>query len=318
MEGRNLTLVVEFFFVGFTNNLSLQVPLFVLFLLFYVISLLGNISIIVLIVAEPRLHTPMYFFLSNLSLSDFCYSSVIAPKMLADFFASQKVISFIGCAAQSYFFTVFGTIEAYMLAAMAYDRYAAICHPLLYPVIISSNVCIQMVVTVYMGAFLTAAVYTWCVFHTSFCGPNVIDHFYCDLLPLMKLSCSDTFVGKTVIFSVVFSLGIACILVTIMSYVYIILAVLRIPSNMGRAKAFSTCGSHLMVVGLFYGTSLFIYLQLPSGDAVVQNKVFSVFYTLVNPMVNPLIYSLRNQEVKRALWKRTFSQRKFPLAKLVK
>ncbi|XP_069486170.1 olfactory receptor 5A1-like [Ambystoma mexicanum] len=303
MEGRNQTSVTEFILVGFTNNLSLQVPLFVLFLLFYALSLIGNISMVALIAIELRLHTPMYFFLSNLSFSDFCYSSVIAPKMLVDFFAKKKIISFMGCAAQSYFFTVFATIEAYMLAAMAYDRYTAICHPLLYPVIINSNVCSQMVVIVYTGAFLTAAVYTVCIFYTSFCGPNVIEHFYCDVIPLMKLSCSDTFVGKTVMFSVVFIMGIGCFLVTIMSYGHIIMAILRIPSNVGRPKAFSTCGSHLTVVCLFYGTSLFIYLQIPSGDSVMQNKVVSVFYTLVNPMLNPLIYSLRNQEVKEALWK---------------
>ncbi|XP_069089355.1 olfactory receptor 8J2-like [Pleurodeles waltl] len=309
MNVGNRTTVTEFILLGLTDDPRLQGPLFVLFLLFYVLSLFGNISIIALIIIDPCLHTPMYFFLSNLSVSDCCYSSVIAPKMLADFFSSKKVISFIGCAAQSYFFTVFGTIEAYMLAAMAYDRYAAICHPLLYPLIINSDVCILLVTIVYLGAFFTAAVYIGCIFNTSFCGPNIIDHFYCDLMPLMNLSCSNTFVGKTVIFSVVFSLGLLCFLVTVASYVYIIATILKIRTTVCRPKVFSTCGSHLAVVCLFYGTSLFTYLQLPSRDSGTQNKVVSVFYTLVNPMLNPLIYSLRNEQVKRAVWKYLHAKR---------
>ncbi|XP_069486160.1 olfactory receptor 8A1-like [Ambystoma mexicanum] len=297
MEGGNQTSVTEFILVGITNDFGLQVPLFVLFLLFYIISLIGNMIMITLIAIESQLHTPMYFFLSNLSLSDFCYSSVIAPKMLVDFFASKKVISFMGCASQTYFFAALVTIEGYMLAAMAYDRYAAICHPLLYPLVINRTVCIQLVVTVYTWSFLQSAVYTGCIFHTSFCGPNVIDHFYCDLMPLMKLSCSDTFVEKTVIFSLVLFFGLACFLVTITSYGYIISAILKIGPNVRRSKAFSTCSSHLTVVFLFYGTALFIYLRLPSSDSVLQDKVVSIFYTLVNPMLNPLIYSLRNQEL---------------------
>ncbi|KAJ1168911.1 hypothetical protein NDU88_000823 [Pleurodeles waltl] len=229
--------------------------------------------------------------------------SVANKGVWPDFVSSKKVISFIGCAAQSYFFTVFATIEAYMLAAMAYDRYAAICHPLLYPLIINRDVCILLVTTVYLGAFFTAAVYIGCIFNTSFCGPNIIDHFYCDLMPLMNLSCSDTFVRRTVIFSVVFSFGLTCFVVTLASYVYIVAAILNIRTTVCRPKVFSTCGSHLAVVSLFYGTSLFTYLQIPSRDSVTQNKVLSVFYTLVNPMLNPLIYSLRNEEVKGAVSK---------------
>ncbi|XP_078528006.1 olfactory receptor 5B21-like [Lissotriton helveticus] len=303
MDVGNQTSVTEFILLGLTDDSRLQGPLFVLFLLFYILTLFGNISIIALITIEPHLHTPMYFFLGNLSLSDCCYSSVIAPKMLADFFSSKKVISFIGCASQSYFFTFFATIEGYMLTAMAYDRYAAICHPLLYPLIINSNTCILLVTTVYLGACLTAAVYIGCIFHTSFCGPNIINHFYCDLLPLMNLSCSDTFVRRAVIFSVVFSFGLLCFLVTVASYVQIITSILKIGTAVCRPKVFSTCSSHLTVVCLFYGTLLFIYLQIPISDSVTQGKVVSVFYTLVNPMLNPLIYSLRNEEVKKAVCK---------------
>ncbi|XP_069089472.1 olfactory receptor 5AP2-like [Pleurodeles waltl] len=311
MEFGNQTAVTEFILLGLTDDPILQGPLFVLILLFYILSLFGNIGIVALITNDPCLHTPMYFFLSNLSVSDCCYTSVIAPKMLADFFSSKKVISFIGCAAQSYFFTVFASIEAYMLAAMAYDRYAAICHPLLYPLIINSDVCILLVTTVYLGAFFTAAVDIGCIFNTSFCGPNIINHFYCDLMPLMNLSCSDTFVRRTVVFSVVFFFGLTCFAVTLASYVYIVAAILKIRTTVYRPKAFSTCGSHLAVVCLFYGTTLFTYLQIPSSDSVTQNKVVSVFYTLVNPMLNPLIYSLRNKEVKGAVLKRLYAKINF-------
>ncbi|XP_078528008.1 olfactory receptor 5AR1-like [Lissotriton helveticus] len=304
MEEKNQTSVTEFILLGLTNELRIQIPLFVLFLLFYFVTVAGNISIAALIVVEPRLHTPMYFLLSNLSLSDFCYASVIAPNMLVHFFSSRKVISYSACAAQTYFFGVFASTEGYMLAAMAYDRYAAICHPLLYPVIISKKVCIQLVAAVYLGALLTAAVYTGSTFHSTFCGPNIINHFFCDMIPLMKLSCSDTFVGKTMIFAVGFIFGFTSLLIMFISYAYIIAAILRISTNEGRPKAFSTCGSHMTVVLLFYGTALFMYLRLPSSDSGMQDKVVSVFYTLVNPMLNPMIYSLRNQEVKGALWKR--------------
>ncbi|KAJ1168908.1 hypothetical protein NDU88_000820 [Pleurodeles waltl] len=272
MEVKNQTSVTEFILLGLTNELKLQIPLFVLFLLFYLVTVAGNISIVALIAVEPRLHTPMYLLLSNLSLSDFCYSSVIAPKMLVHFFSSRKVISFNACAAQTYFFGVFASIEGYMLAAMAYDRYAAICHPLLYQVIISRKVCIQLVATVYLGALLTAAVYTGSTFHNSFCGPNTINHFFCDMIPLLKLSCSDTFVGKTLIFVVGFIFGFTSLLIMIISYVYIMAAILRMRTNEGRPKAFSTCGSHLTVVFLFYGTALFMYLRLPSSDSVMQDK----------------------------------------------
>ncbi|XP_069486168.1 olfactory receptor 8A1-like [Ambystoma mexicanum] len=304
MEAKNQTSVTEFILLGLTHELRLQIPLFVLFLLLYIVTVFGNLTIVALTVVEPRLHTPMYFLLSNLSLSDFCYSSVIAPKLLVDFFSNRKVISFVGCAAQTYFFAVFASTEGYILAAMSYDRYAAICHPLLYPVIINRSVCIQLVASVYLGAFLTAAIYTGCTYHATFCGPNTIDHFYCDIIPLMKLSCSDTFVGQTVIFAVGFFFGLTSLLIMVTSYVYIISAILGIRSRESRPKAFSACGSHLTVVFLFYGTALFMYLRLPSSDSVMQDKALSVFYTLVNPMLNPLIYSLRNQEVKGALWKR--------------
>ncbi|XP_069486158.1 olfactory receptor 5AP2-like [Ambystoma mexicanum] len=301
MEKVNQTSVMEFILLGLTDDPNLQILLFILFLLIYAITLVGNIGIMSLIVVESRLHTPMYFLLSNLSLSDFCYSSVITPKMLLDFLSTKKSISFVGCAAQTYFFAVFASMECYLLSAMAYDRYAAICYPLLYHLIINRSICTQLVAAAYTGGFLTAAVHTGCTFHASFCGPNVIDHFYCDILPLMKLSCSETFTRQTVIFAVVFFLGFASLIITATSYIFILSAILQIPSTTGRRKAFSTCGSHLTAVSLFYGTVLFMYMRLPSSDSVTQDKIVSVCYTIIIPMLNPLIYSLRNKEVKGAI-----------------
>ncbi|XP_078508664.1 olfactory receptor 5AR1-like [Lissotriton helveticus] len=301
MERSNQTSVTEFILLGLTDDPALQILFFLLFLIVYIITVVGNLGLIALIFTAPRLHTPMYFFLSNLSLSDFCYSSVITPKMLEELLSWKNSISFTGCAAQTYFFAVFASMECYLLSAMAYDRYAAICHPLLYHLIISRSVCIQLLTAAYLAGFLTAAVHTGCTFHASFCGPNVIDHFYCDIPPLMKLSCTDTFIRETVIFVVVFFLGFATLLITVTSYIYILSAMIQIRSTAGRRKAFSTCGSHMIAVSLFYCTVLFMYMRLPSSDSVTQDKVVSVCYTIMIPMLNPLIYSLRNTEVKGAM-----------------
>ncbi|XP_075053797.1 olfactory receptor 5AR1-like [Mixophyes fleayi] len=296
----NQSTVREFIIMGITTDPKLQQVLFILFLLIYFITVVANTTIMLIILMINDLHSPMYFFLSNLSFSDLCYSTVVAPKMLYDFFSEKKTISFIGCALQLYFFAVFASTEGYMLSAMAYDRYVAICHPLLYVLIMNRRRCVVIVIFVYFGGICTSGIHTSCTFILKFCGPNVINHFYCDIPPLMELSCSDTYISKTIIFGVVLSLGLFSVIVTLASYVYIFFTILSIHSSEGRHKAFSTCSSHLSCVALFYGTVFFMYLRPASNYSITQNKVVSVFYTMVIPMLNPIIYCLRNREVTEA------------------
>ncbi|XP_067406785.1 olfactory receptor 8U9-like [Emydura macquarii macquarii] len=290
----------EFILLGLSDRPELQIPLFVLFLLMYILILMGNLGMVALIRADPRLHTPMYFFLSNFSLADVCYSTVILPKMLVSFLSEGKAISFSGCVAQLYSFVVFGIVECYLLAVMAYDRYIAICKPLLYMVIMSKGVCAQLVSASYIIGFLCAAIYTGCTFGGSFCESNIINHYFCDMSPLLKLSCSETHSNEMAIFAFVGINGVGTIGITFISYFYILSTILRMHSAQSRSKAFNTCASHLMVVSLFYGAGFFMYLQ-PSSSHTGLDKVASVFYTVVTPMLNPLIYSLRNREVKDAL-----------------
>ncbi|XP_069483826.1 olfactory receptor 5AP2-like [Ambystoma mexicanum] len=303
MKIMNQTLVTEFILVGFTDDPALQVLLFVLFLIVYMITLLGNVGIVLVIRISPLLHTPMYFFLSYLSFTDVCYSSVITPNMLVNFLREKKSISFMGCAAQMYFFSSFVTIENLLLAVMAYDRYVAICHPLVYSTLMRSRVCLQLVMLVYTCGYSTALIHTVFTLRLTFCGSNVINHFYCDVPPVLSLACVNAYQSKAVIFALAVLLGTSALLVTLMSYIYIICTILKIRSAQGRRKAFSTCASHLTVVALFYATVFFIYLRPPSSYSETQNKVVSVFYTVVIPMLNPIIYSLRNREVKGALRK---------------
>ncbi|XP_057585636.1 olfactory receptor 5A1-like [Hippopotamus amphibius kiboko] len=299
----NSSSVTMFTLLGFADHPELQAPLFVTFLGIYLVSLAWNLVLIFLIRGDTRLHTPMYFFLSNLSLIDICYSSTVAPKMLIDFFQEQKTISFLGCAAQFFFFVGMGLTECFLLTAMAYDRYAAVSSPLLYIAIMSQRLCICMVVGAYVGGFLSSLVQTNSIFRLHFCGPNIINHFFCDLPPILALSCSDTFFSQVLNFLMVVTVGGISFLILLISYSYIMSAVLKIRSVEGRRKAFNTCASHLMVVTLLFGTALFMYLRPSSRYSLSRDKVVSVFYSLVTPMLNPLIYSLRNKEIKDALWK---------------
>ncbi|XP_056418703.1 olfactory receptor 1002-like [Hyla sarda] len=301
MTPLNKSSVREFVLTGITNDLHLQHILFLLFLLIYLISLISNTSIMVTILIINDLHSPMYYFLSNLSFSDLCYSTVISPKMLFDFFLEKKLISFIGCVLQLYFFAVFASTECYILSTMAYDRYVAICHPLLYVLIMNGRKCVILTLIIYIGGLCTASIHTSCTFILPFCGPNVINHFYCDIPPLMELSCADTFMSKTIIFGVVLCLGLFSVIVVLASYIYIFFTILTIHSSEGRHKAFSTCSSHLLCVALFYGTVFFMYLRPASKYSVTQDKIVSVFYTMIIPMMNPIIYCLRNKEVKEAI-----------------
>ncbi|XP_074852193.1 olfactory receptor 5G25-like [Carettochelys insculpta] len=311
MAHGNRTGVSVFILLGFPGSRSLQVVLFGMFLLIYTMSLVGNLSMITLIRIETRLHTPMYFFLSNLSLVDITYSSIIAPKALTNFLVEHKVISFAGCVTQFFFHSFAVNSEGLLLAVMAYDRFIAICKPLLYTLIMSQKICVQLVAASYFYASVNAIVHTSSLFSLSFCGPNVIDHFFCDIPPLQKLSCSDTRVGDTVHFVFAAIAALSTVLIILVSYVSIMLAILQIRSNEGRRKAFSTCASHLTAVSLLYGALFFMYLRPSSSNSSDYDKVVSMFYTLVIPMLNPLIYSLRNKEVKDAL-RRTIYQKIIP------
>ncbi|KFO21767.1 olfactory receptor 8K3 [Fukomys damarensis] len=307
MEGHNLTTVTEFILLGITDRCELQAPLFLLFLSIYLTSLLGNLGMIILTQVDPSLQTPMYFFLRHLALTDLGYSTAVGPKMLENFVTDQNTISYYGCATQLAFSIVFISCEVFILSAMSYDRYVAICHPLLYTAIMSPRVCWVLVVIPYLYCTFVSLLFTVEIFTLSFCGYNVISHFFCDTLPLVSLVCSDTHeIELIMVIFAAFDL-ISSLPVVLLSYLLILTAILRMKSAEGRRKAFSTCGSHLTVVTVFFGTLVFMYLQPKSSHSFDTDKVASIFYTLVIPMLNPLIYSLRNKDVKCALQR---SQRK--------
>ncbi|KAM9768990.1 olfactory receptor 8U3-like [Dama dama] len=303
MIEENITRVMEFILLGFSVQREIEILLFLLILVVYALTLVGNIGMISLIRLDPHLHMPMYFFLSNLAFVDFCYSSSIAPKFLETLLTKHRSISFYACAAQLGFFLSFLILEMFLLAVMAYDRYVAICNPLLYVVIMSQKVCVQLVAGPYLYSFSVAFLHTVVTFRLIYCGPNVINHFYCDDVPLMALACSDTSLKEILIFIFAGFNMISSLTTVLISYLYIVAAILRIQSAEGRRKAFSTCGSHLTAVSIFYGTLIFMYLQPKSNHSLDTDKMASVFYTIVIPMLNPMIYSLRNQEVKNALRK---------------
>ncbi|XP_044537290.1 olfactory receptor 1052-like [Gracilinanus agilis] len=300
MAIKNSTVVTEFLLLGLTDHEELKVFLFILFLLIYVISLVGNLGMFILIQITPKLHTPMYFFLSCLSFVDACYCSVSGPKMLVNFF-KQATISFSACILQGFLFGVFVTTEGFFLAVMAYDRYVAIANPLLYMVVMTKRVCIILVFGSCIGGMINSLTHSIGLVKLSFCGPNIISHFFCDVPAMLKLSCSDT--SRNELLLLIFSGVIAIItfLTVVISYIFIVVAILRIRSTAGKRKAFSTCASHMIAVTLFYGSITFSYIQPSSQYSMEQEKVVSVFYTLVIPMLNPLIYSLRNKEVKDAV-----------------
>ncbi|XP_077789355.1 olfactory receptor 8U3-like isoform X1 [Podarcis muralis] len=299
MKG-NYTLVSEFILLGFTDHPELQILLFVVFLTIYVVTLMGNFGIILIIRLEVRLHTPMYFFLSHLSFIDICYSSSITPKLLVDIISEAKGISFSACAVQMYLFVNLVVAESYLLAVMAYDRYVAICNPLLYTVAMSRKLCTQLVAVSYMCGMVCALVHTCSAFRLVFCGPNVIHHFYCDISPVLAISCSDNSINKMLLFIFATFVETSTIVIILMSYIFIIISVSRIRTNEGKYKAFSTCASHFTAITIFHATILLIYCQPNASHSLERDRIASVFYTIVIPMLNPLIYSLRNKEVKGA------------------
>ncbi|XP_003407511.2 olfactory receptor 1Q1 [Loxodonta africana] len=303
MEKTNWTSVSHFVLLGISTFPEEQTPLFLLFLLMYAINISGNSAIITLIISVPHLHTPMYLFLSNLALADICFTSTTVPKMLQNIFSATKAISYMGCLAQTYFFICFAAMENFLLAVMAYDRYIAICHPFHYPLILTRMLCAQMVAVCHVLSHLHALLHTLLMGQLIFCEDNRIPHFFCDLYPLMKISCSSTHLNTLMIHTegvIVINGALAFIIV---SYACIISAVLRIPSANGKWKAFSTCGSHLTVVAIFYGTLTWVYFRPLSSYSVAKVRIVTVMYTVVTPMLNPFIYSLRNGDVKEAFKK---------------
>ncbi|XP_057585694.1 olfactory receptor 9Q1-like [Hippopotamus amphibius kiboko] len=303
MAGKNLTFVPAFLLVAFTDHPEQALTLFLLFLFIYLITLLGNVAIIILIRVDRRLHTPMYFLLSHLSFMDVCFSSVTAPQMMVVLLEHGAVLSCTRCAAQFFLFTFFGSVDCYLLAIMAYDRYVAVCRPLLYVTIMTQKVRMGFVGGAYGAGVFSALVRTVSAFKLSFCGTNEIDFIFCDLPPLLKMTCGDSYTQEVVIIvSAIFVIP-ACMVVILVSYLLIILAIVKIPSAGGRAKTFSMCASYLTAVSLFFGTLIFMYLREDSGQSLEEDRVVSVFYTAVSPMLNPLIYSLRNREMKEALRK---------------
>ncbi|XP_045714329.1 olfactory receptor 5T2-like [Phyllostomus hastatus] len=307
---KNVTEVTTFVLKGFTDNLELQIILFFLFLVIYLFTLMGNLGLVVLVIGDSQLHNPMYYFLCVLSSVDACFSSVITPNMLVNFLSRNKVISFLGCASQMFLGVTFGTTECFLLAAMAYDRYVAIYNPLLYSVSMSPRVYVPLIIASYIGGILNASIHTVATFSLSFCVANEIRHVFCDIPPLLAIACSDTHTNQLLLFYFVGSIEIVTILIVLMSYAFILLAILRMCSAEGRRKAFSTCGSHLTGVSIYHGTILFMYVRPSSSYALDHDMIVSTFYSIVIPMLNPLIYSLRNKDVKEAM-KRVFGENGF-------
>ncbi|XP_074069637.1 olfactory receptor 8B3-like [Macrotis lagotis] len=303
MALENASSVTEFILAGLTDQPELQLLLFLLFLGIYIVAIVGNLGLTILIGSNSQLHTPMYYFLFNLSFIDLCYSSVFTPKMLMNFVSKKNIISYSGCMAQLYFFCFLSIVECYVLTIMAYDRYVAICNPLLYNFTMSNQVCSWLVGGAYAMGFAGAMAHTGCMLRLSFCDANIINHYMCDILPLLQLSCTSTYANELVVFIVV-GINLLVPSVTIFtSYALILSSILSISSTEGRSKAFSTCSSHIIAVALFFGSASFMYLKPSSSESVDQGKVSSVFYTNVGPMLNPLIYSLRNKDVQTALRK---------------
>uniref|UniRef100_A0A8D0MG24 G-protein coupled receptors family 1 profile domain-containing protein n=1 Tax=Sus scrofa TaxID=9823 RepID=A0A8D0MG24_PIG len=301
MRTENQSSMSEFLLQGFPVWAKQQDILFALFLCMYLTTLLGNLLIILLIRLDPRLHTPMYFFLSHLALTDVSFSSVTVPKMLMDIQTQDQSIPYAGCVTQTYFFIFFACIDDLLLVVMAYDRYVAICHPLHYTIIMREELCLCLLAGCWLFSCAYALSHTLLLARLSFCDDNIIPHFFCDLSALLKLSCSDTSLNELVIYTLGAAVVIFPLSGILISYGRIGVSILRVPSTKGIFKALSTCGSHLSVVSLFYGTIMALYLSSSSGQSHDKNIIASVMYTVVTPMLNPFIYSLRNRDMTLAL-----------------
>ncbi|KAM4707093.1 olfactory receptor 5F1-like [Discoglossus pictus] len=296
----NHSSVTEFILLGFSVTQEKSICLFIFFLFVYISTILANILIIVLVTSENNLHNPMYILLSSFSFLEICYTAVTVPKMLSDLLLDYHYISVAGCITQYHFFSLCAATEHFLLVIMAYDRYVAICKPLHYGGIMSNNNCIQLVFSCWTISALSLSIPAFSVSRLHFCGPNTINHFFCEFNPLLKLSCTDTYVAQTIFNILSWLIIVGCLIFIAVSYAYIIYTIMQIPFSLGKRKAFSTCASHLAVVGIFYGTVIFIYLRPTVNIPFHQNKVVSVFYIVVTPMLNPIIYSFRNESLRKA------------------
>ncbi|KAM5140376.1 olfactory receptor 5V1-like [Mantella aurantiaca] len=309
MGNANGTSTKEFVLVGFSEAPSLQRLLFAVFLLVYVITVIGNLAIILTYQSSAELRTPMYFFLANFSFLEICYISTTVPRLLSSLLLQDKSISFLGCVAQMFCFLLLGGTECYMLAAMAYDRYNAVCHPLLYGVIMNRRTCLGLIFVSWASGAVNSFIHTALTFTLSFCGANAIDHFFCDIPPLLDLACSPTETNEIVLLVACGCVIVSAFLLTIASYGLIVSAILHIKSSSGRKKAFSTCASHLIVVTMFYGSAIFMYFRPKSSYSMGRDRLIAALYAFIAPLLNPFIYSLRNNDVKAAAKKtlcRTF------------
>uniref|UniRef100_A0A287BSW9 Olfactory receptor n=1 Tax=Sus scrofa TaxID=9823 RepID=A0A287BSW9_PIG len=303
METKNVTELTEVFLTGLTYPPAWQIPLVLLFLMLYLITIMGNLGLITLIYNDPHLHIPMYLFLANLAFVDTWLSSTVTPKMLVNIITKDKMISLHECMVQFFSFAVSATTECFLLATMAYDRYVAICNPLLYPVIMTNRQCLRMLVSSFVGGLSHALIHTGFLLRLTFCNSNTIHHFYCDIMPLFKISCTDPSVNVLMIFIFSGSIQVFTILIVLVSYTRILFTILKKKSAQGIRKAFSTCGAHLLSVSLYYGSLLFMYVRPGSAQADDQDAIDSLFYTVIIPFLNPIIYSLRNKKVKDSVRK---------------
>ncbi|XP_069098280.1 olfactory receptor 6F1-like [Pleurodeles waltl] len=303
MRRRNQSLVTEFILIGFPIAQQLQVLFFVFLLNIYLLTVTGNVIIIYIVKQCPHLHRPMYYLLINFSFMEICYTSSTVPKMMGIFFLDNQFISIVGCITQCYFVFVMGGMENYLLALMAYDRYLAICHPLRYPAIMTTRLCCMLTAGCWLATFVGSILPTIYISRLSYCGPNEINHFFCDISPLLEHSCTDTTFVKQYFFIIIWIVIFSCAILTLISYVSIIWAIMKISSTNGRQRAFSTCTAHVTVVAIYYGTVIFVYVRPTTGDSLEVDKMVSVFYMVITPLFNPFIYSLRNKEVKEALIK---------------
>ncbi|XP_069625570.1 olfactory receptor 12D1-like [Ranitomeya imitator] len=303
MQLANYTSISEFVLLGLTDLRKLQVIFFIFFLMFYIINLVGNLSIMVITVINTSLHTPMYYFLWHLSFLDICYSSVVVPRMLRDFLALEKTISFAGCISQMHFFHFLGSTEVMLLTAMSYDRYVAIGNPLRYSTIMNTRVCRCLSFSSWITGYFHSLLHTVMTVKLPFCGPNLVKHFFCDIKPVLKLACTDTSLNLKLLTRVTGTLATSTLLLTLLSYVFIMKFLLKIQTTEGRKRAFSTCSAHLTVVFLLYGTAIFTYLRPSTQDSLDQDRAAAVLFTVITPALNPIIYTLRNKDMKKAMKK---------------